>query len=78
MLGLQPRRYRFKKHLNCVPLGYKMEEAYKGKKPQVYINCFSRVRIGAATKRVLVKQGLVGVQNDYTVSKLHSHTNIRL
>ena len=29
--GLQPRRHRFKKHLNCFPLDYKIGEAYKSK-----------------------------------------------
>ena len=38
LLTLQPWRHRPKKHLNCVPTEYKMREAYKGKKPQGYVN----------------------------------------
>ena len=39
LLGLQLRRHRFKKLLNCVPLDYVMAEACKGKRTQGYINC---------------------------------------
>ena len=28
---MHPERHSFKKHLNCVPPDYKVEEAYKGK-----------------------------------------------
>lgn len=28
LLGLQPGKHRFKKHKSCVPLDYKMKEAY--------------------------------------------------
>ena len=52
LLGLQPGKYRFKKHLNCFPLDYKMGEIYKGQKETKtlwgYINCVSRIRIIAS------------------------------
>ena len=46
-------RYRFKKHLNCVPPDYKMEEAYKGKSCKAtvsYISCLSKIVTGAGKK----------------------------
>lgn len=42
LLGLQPRRFRFKDHLTCVSPDNKMEDAYKGKNFKarvIYINC---------------------------------------
>lgn len=49
-IRLQPGRHRFKKHLNYVPLDYKMEEAYTGKKLQgqlvPYVVCKELFRDG--------------------------------
>ena len=44
LLGLQPQRHRFKKHLNCLPLAYKTGAAYKGKNCKVsYMGFLSRI-----------------------------------
>ena len=54
LLGLQPGRHRFKKHLNSIPLYYKIESAYKGKTLKFtvgYMNDLSRIIIGAGKKQ---------------------------
>lgn len=57
LLGLQPGRYRSKKHLTCVLPDYKIGEIYKGRKLQGYIN---RQELGIVlSRRVLIKQGMV-------------------
>ena len=52
MLGLKPRRHRFKKHLNCVPLTSKWGRLIKEKQKNCKVTVgsmsfFSRVITGA-------------------------------
>ena len=52
-LELQPKRQSFKKHLNCVLLDHRMEEAYKGKNLKAtvsYMTCSSRIIIALGKK----------------------------
>ena len=47
---MQPERHSSKKHLNCVPPDYKVEEAYKGKSykaTESYLSCVSKIINGA-------------------------------
>ena len=65
--------------LECVPLNYKIGEAYKGKKPptklcELFVKNYNWIW---QEVRVLVKQGLTGVQNGCIVMR-GDLENIRL
>ena len=42
LIGQQPGRHRFKKHLNCHLLNYEMGEACKGKNSKVTVSYMSK------------------------------------
>ena len=52
LLGLQPGRHKFKKHLNCVLLDYKVGYVCKGRncKVTVKLHALSRIIIEAGKK----------------------------
>ena len=61
---MHPERHSFKKHLNCVPPDYKVEEAYKGKSymaTELPKLCVKNYKWSWQDVMVLFKQGLVGV-----------------
>ena len=72
LLGLQPGRQRFKKHLICIPLNYKLEEANKGKNCKTtasYVIVCKNYDWSWQEERVLVKQGSVELWNSCIVTR---------